>query len=142
VKNPAITIENETWRNVAINAVKRAPLGFEVEIRPPLITKGQNKLIHGCFEDVARARVPFAGRDDWDRNDWKQFLISGFGKVKNDHSVGRLMEGIEGETMVLRDEVSRMPKETAAEFLTYIIQWGDRKGVRWRYLPSVDEPAR
>ncbi len=136
MKAPAITIENETWRNVAINAVRRAPLGFEVEIRPPLITPKQNKLIHGLFSDVAKAAIPFAGRDDWDKNDWKQFLISGFGKVKGDHSAGRLMQGIEGETLVLRDETSRMPKDYASEFTTYIIEWGDRHGVRWTYLPN------
>lgn len=133
-----VVLENETWRNVAINMIKRAPLGLEVEVRSQTRTREQNKLMHGLFGDVARARVPFAGRDDWTAKDWKQFLISGYGSAKNDPSAGKLMQGIEGETLVLRDETSRMPKDKAADMITYIIEWGDRKGVRWTYLPNYE----
>lgn len=144
-------ITDEKWRQHAIDAVRRAPLGHQVVVEPQTRTNKQNKKLWAMMNDIANAHIEFLGRNTWDANDWKRLLVSGFIKVKHDEKEAdrfgsnhpppemRFVEGLEGEMFQI-DELSTRywPKERMAEFLSYVSAWGDQHGVEW--TPYGEEP--
>lgn len=150
-----IIITDEKYRQLAIDTIRRAPLGHQVVIEPQIRTKKQNRRMWALVADVARAHILFANRDDWDANDWKRWLASGFNKVKKDEAIAdrfgmggnnpppeerlEFTEGIEGE-LVQIDELSTRYWDVKkhAEFCEYILAWGSMKGVEW--TPYGEEP--
>lgn len=148
-----IVITDEKYRQLALDTVRRAPLGHQVVVEPQTRTKKQNARMWALVTDVSKAHIMFAGRDDWDPVDWKRWLASGFNKVKKDEeqadrfSIGgnypppedRFTEGIEGE-LVQVDELSTRywSAKKMSEFCEYILAWGSMKGVEW--TPYGEEP--
>ena len=121
-------------RAVAIEAIRRAPDGYTVEIAPETRTKAQNRLLWPLLADVS-AQVDWHGMQ-LTADDWKDVFSASL------KSELRAVPNINGSGFVaLGQRTSNMSKARFSEMIELIFAFGAQRGVVWskRSLNSFDE---
>ena len=116
-------LENEFIRQNAINMLKRAPLGYVVEVKAETRTAAQNRKLWPMLTDISK-QVCWHGR--WlKKEDWKVMLTAALGQEEP-------VQGITIGTMVLLGEsTSNMSKERFIKLIELIYAFGSEKDVIW-----------
>jgi hypothetical protein len=110
-----LTLINNDVRQRAIDAVRDAPDGWEVIIRPKRRSLDQNSKLHALIQEFDG--LEFAGQKR-SADDWKVILVSGHTQAtKGEYE---LITGIEGEMVQLRESTARMSKERSSSLIEYI----------------------
>lgn len=118
---------DESVRRRAIEAVRTAPVGFEVVIGPPRRSNDQNAIFHAICSDIARSGLTWAGKAR-DAAAWKVLLVSGHAAATKEGA--EMVLGIENEFVNLREATSRMSRARASSLIEYAIAFAAEHGVR------------
>lgn len=110
-----LTLINNEVRQRAIDAVRDAPDGWEIIIRPKRRSLNQNAKLHALIQEFDG--LEFAGQKR-NADDWKVILVSGHTQATKGES--ELIKGIEGEMVQLRESTARMSKERSSSLIEYI----------------------
>lgn len=130
-----IILAHPLARRSAIEAIKEAPDGYRVEIKPQKRSLDQNAKFHAICADLARAGVEWAGKPRA-TDEWKVLLVSG-------HSVAtkqgaEIVPGLEGEFVNIRESTARMSKARGSSLIEYAVAWCALKGVQLSDQPMKD----
>jgi hypothetical protein len=109
-------------REFAKTLVNAAPVGAVLNIREATRSTDQNAKLWAMLSDVSRA-MPDGRRATPDV--WKALFMNACG-----HAV-QFETGLSGQPFPIGFRSSRLNKDQMAELITFIIQWGDGKGVIW-----------
>ena len=120
------TLANADVRQRYLEAVRDAPDGFEVVIRPKKRTLDQNALLHALCQDIAR-QATFSGRK-LDYQQWKVLFVSGHAKATGLGS--DVVCGLEGEYVNIRESTADMSKARMNSLMEYIFAWAAYNGIR------------
>lgn len=114
-------------RHGAIEAVKRAPEGYLVEIRPKTRTLPQNAHLWALLTQVSREVVWC--EQHLPPEDWKHIFTAHLKKQ-------RLIQGLDGEMVVLGSSTSRMTKTEMIDLIELIYSFMVERGLQ------VDKPIK
>lgn len=132
---------NTHVRENAAKAVRSAPEGYAVIVRPPTRTLDQNAKLHALLSDLAASPMKWAGKRRT-MDEWKAITISGH-SVATDHP-GEVIPGIEGEFVAIRESSASMSVARAASLIDYIEAFCVSHGVELHETRAggfVEEPA-
>lgn len=116
-------LENEFIRQNAISMVKRAPLGYLVEVKQETRSLAQNRKLWSCLTDIAN-QVEWHGRF-LSKHDWKNICTAGLTKAES-------VPGIEDGTFVMiGSSTSNMTKKLFIDLVEYIHWFGSGRNVIW-----------
>lgn len=123
-------LHGQTDRMYAVRAVKVAPDGYVVTVRPPRRSLDQSAKFHALCADIARARPEYAGIK-MDADDWKALLIlSHATATKGEGGKLRLVPDLEGEGYVqLRESSARMSVARSSSLIAYVEAWAAKQGI-------------
>lgn len=122
---------HDAARNGACAAVKAAPQGHVVTIRPANRSLEQNNRLHALLSDIAKSRkMVLAGRAIDDLDDLKCLFVSAWRMETGQPS--EAVEGLWGEVVQLRRSTASMSKEELAELMAMIEVWAAQHGVELR----------
>ena len=127
----SFTLINPRIRGNAARAIADAPDGYRVTISAPSRSGDQNAMFHAICGDVAKAAHQFFGKAR-DQDDWKMLLISAHNIATTDDDNGfkrEIVEGIEGELVVLRESSAQMRVGRMASLITYCLAYCDTNGI-------------
>jgi hypothetical protein len=122
-------MEIDAERRQAMSAVANAPSNFTVEVKPTKRTDDQNRRFHAMIGDIARARIPWAGKVRT-AEQWKVLLVSGHAAATKD-GCGDIVPGLESEFVNLRESTALMSIKRGASLIEYTRAWGDMRDVVW-----------
>ena len=113
----------ETIRNLPIN--KNNPLVVEIKVKTRSMT--QNDKFHAMLGDISK-QATWQG-ETYDLYGWKNLLVNG-------HTIAtklpyKLVMGIEGELVNVREQTSKMGVKRMASLIEYTTAWGVANGVRF-----------
>jgi hypothetical protein len=110
-----LTLINNDVRQRAIDAVRDAPDGWEIIVRPKRRSLDQNSKLHALIQEFDG--LEFSGQKR-NAEDWKVILVSGHTQATKGES--ELITGIEGEMVQLRESTARMSKERSSSLIEYV----------------------
>jgi len=110
-------------RMLCAEAVRDAPDGYVVEIKPPTRTLKQNATLWGVLTDISK-QVCWYG-NILSEEDWKDMLTAGLKQ-------SRVVPGIGGGFVVLGTRTRDMTKEEFSELLEFSYAFGAEQGVTFR----------
>lgn len=113
-------IRSPLIRANAMNAVRAAPEGYSVEVKPPGRSTDQNALFHALCEDLARSGFKWSGKER-DAATWKVLVVSAHAIATKEP--GQNIIGLEGELVFLRESTARMTKARSSSLIEYAIAW-------------------
>lgn len=114
-------------RGGAIDAVRSAPDGYVVEVRPPKRSLDQNAFFHGICTDLEKSELHWAGKPRTAAQ-WKVLLVSGHSVVtKEGHD---MVPGIEGEFVNIRESTALMSVSRSSSLIEYALAFCANKGVQ------------
>lgn len=123
-------------RGGAVEAVRNAPDGHVVEIRPPKRTLDQNAHFHDLCDDLEKSGLPWAGKPRTAAQ-WKVLLVSGHAvATKEGHD---MVPGIEGEFVNLRESTALMSVRRSASLIEYTLAFMAANNVERR--PNIGRAA-
>lgn len=105
-----------------LTAGKRLRVVIEEEKR----TTDQNAKFHAICEDLARARVPWAGKPR-DKDSWKALLVSGHAVATKQG--GEVIPGLESEFVAIRESTANMTKARGSSLIEYALAFCAQHGV-------------
>ncbi len=105
-------------RRRAVAAVAEAPAGWVVTVKPPTRTSDQNAKFHAICSDLARARVPWAGKPRTAAQ-WKVLLISGHATATKEGA--EMVPGLEGEFVNVRESSALMSVRRGSSLIEYAL---------------------
>jgi hypothetical protein len=88
----------------------------------------QNDMFHGLCREIAKQRPVWNGIAV-DESDWKQLVVCGHAVATKKDYRPRLVKGLEGELINLRESTAKMTKERGASLLEYTIAWCANLGI-------------
>lgn len=103
-------------RQNAIEAVKNAPEGYTVQVKPKTRTLDQSAKFHAICGDFAKSGIEWAGKRRT-LDEWKVLLISGHATATN--SGYEIVQGFEGEMLNIRESTATMTKARSASLIDY-----------------------
>jgi hypothetical protein len=109
-------------RALAKSIIDQAPKGALVTIKAAKRSDEQNAKMWALLSDISRAK-PEGRKHTPDV--WKALFMNACG-----HAV-QFETGLDGRPFPLGFHSSALDKEQMSELITFILQWGDEKGVRW-----------
>lgn len=109
---------HDTARANAVEAVRNAPAGYRVEIKPAGRSLDQNALIHACITEWGNALGWKYGGIDVDLDDLKVIAMSAYRKISRGSN--RFVIGLQGEPVDLQLKTSRLSKAEASELVSMI----------------------
>lgn len=119
-------LAHQVARSGAIEAVRNAPEGYVVEVRPPKRSLDQNAKFHALCEDMARHGAMWAGKPRT-APEWKVLLVSGHSvATKEGHD---MVPGIEGEFVNLRESTALMSVSRSSSLIEYAIAFCAAHGI-------------
>ena len=113
---------HDTARHGAVQAVKSAPDGYVVEIKPATRTLDQNALLWPLLEDLS-AQINWYGTR-LTKEEWKDVMTAGLKRSK-------VVPGIDGGFVVVGASTSKMDKKTFSDLVELIYSFGAGKGVKF-----------
>ena len=120
---------HDTARRNALEAIKSAPVGFEVLVKEPTRSCSQNARMWACLTDISE-QVVWHGRK-LDPESWKAVFTAGLRKLD-------VVPNLDGTGFVaLGMSTSRMSKSEMAELMTLMDAFGDERGVVWTESEEV-----
>ena len=115
----SFVLAHATARHLAIEAVRNAPDGCVVEVRPETRSLEQNAHLHALLGECAE-KMTFCGIK-LSRKRWKNILIIAH-DIAEDRPV-LMVNGIEGEIVNIRESSALMSVERASSLIEYIQAW-------------------
>lgn len=119
-------LANDQVRLRVILAIKDAPEGWIVQLRPPTRSLEQNAKFHAICEDIAKSGKEWGGKARTPEQ-WKAIIVSGHSeatKVENE-----LVLGIEGELINLRESTAQMSKARGSSLIEYALAFCAMEGI-------------
>lgn len=113
-------LAHDLARQNAINAVKDAPDGHVIVVRPPNRTLDQNAKFHALCSDLAKLGIEWAGKKRTAQQ-WKVLLVSGHAIATNEQA--EIIPGLEGEFINIRESTALMSKKRGASLIEYALAW-------------------
>lgn len=113
---------NSQVRKNAIEAVKNAPIGFAVTVKPKTRTLEQNSRLWALLNDVS-TQVLWHG-EKLSNEDWKNLFSASLKKQK-------LVQGLDGGLVVLGQSTSKMTVAELGDLMTIIEAFGANHGVKF-----------
>lgn len=128
--NPPIVLTGDRQRQYAKQQIDKAPDGWTVKISDPTRSELQNKKLWPMLKDVA-------DQADWhgmklSKEEWKEMFTAGLKGSK-------VIPGLEGGFVTVGMSTSVMGKKLFADLITYIMAFGDQRGVVWSEPYRDDE---
>lgn len=105
--------------------IDAAPDGWIAECREPGRTLDQSAAFHAICSDLAKAKVPWAGKPR-DAAQWKILLVSGHAMATKQGA--EMVPGIEGEWCNLRESTAAMGKKRLSSLIDYAEAWATEHG--------------
>lgn len=134
---PRMYLVNEAVRNRVIDTIRQLPISesdpLVVEIKVKTRSMEQNDKFHAMLGDISK-QATWQG-DKYDLYGWKNILVSG-------HTIAtklpyKLIMGIEGELVNVREPTSKMGVRRMSSLIEYTTAWGVQNGVefndRWGF---------
>ena len=109
---------HEIARNRALDAVKNAPEGWHVIVKPATRTTEQNAKFHALCSDIAKSGMKWAGKDRTAAQ-WKVLLVSGHAIATSE--CAEIVPGLENEFVNLRESTALMSKKRGASLIEYTL---------------------
>lgn len=102
-----------------------------VEVRPITRSDEQNAKLHAMLGDIAE-QATWQG-DKLDIDGWKNLFVSG-------HTIAtrapyKLVTGLEGELVNVRERTSKMGVRRCASLIEYVQAWGAENGIKFKARP-------
>lgn len=116
-------LSHDTARDNAIQAVKDAPEGHCVVIKPANRSLEQNALMWPLLQELSE-NVDWHGNKLSDE-EWKDVLSASLKQQK-------VVPGIDGGFVVLGQRTSQMTKKDFSELLELIYAFGAQQGIDWK----------
>ena len=88
----------------------------------------QNDMFHGICRAIAKQRPVWNGINV-DESDWKQILVCGHAVATKKEYRPRLIRGLEGEVINLRESTALMSKERGTSLIEYTLAWCANLGI-------------
>lgn len=107
-------LAHEVARRRAMEAVRDAPAGFVVTVKPATRTLDQNAKFHALCSDLAGKE--WAGKPR-DAAAWKVLIVSGHAMATKQGA--EMVPGLEGEFVNLRESTATMSKERGSSLIEY-----------------------
>jgi hypothetical protein len=120
-------------RQRAREAIAQAPDGFVVRISEPKRNLDQSAKFHAICGDIARSRLPWAGKPRT-ADQWKVLLVSGHAVATKQGA--EMVPGIEGEFVNVRESTALMSVRRAASLIEYALAFCSMNEI------PLSEPAR
>lgn len=118
-----ISLSTDSNRARAIALVQRAPANWMVEIREATRSDAQNARMWAMLNDVAMSKP---GGRSHTPDTWKALMLQALGYEQ-------LFEiGLDGRPFPMGFRSSKLTVPQMADLITFIQQWGDANGVRWK----------
>lgn len=124
-----IKLYNQQQRNIAIEAIRNAPDGSFVEVKPSTRSIEQNAKFHALCADVSR-QSSWLGKK-LSPEQWKVLFISGHAIASG--LKAELVPGIEGEFVNIRESSARMSVSRMTSLIEYVIAWCSENDVLCRF---------
>lgn len=96
--------------------IDSAPDGWIAECREPTRTLDQSAAFHAICADLAKAKVPWAGKPR-DAAAWKVLLVSGHAVATKQGA--EMVPGLEGEFCNIRESTALMGKKRLSSLIEY-----------------------
>ncbi|HEX7687559.1 MAG TPA: recombination protein NinB [Burkholderiaceae bacterium] len=110
----------------AIEAIRQAPDGYAVTIKPRRRSLDQNAKFHAICSDLERSGLAFRGKARTSAQ-WKAILISGHAIATQQEC--EVVEGIEGEVINLRESSAAMSVQRGSSLIEYAIAFCAMNGI-------------
>ncbi|HHT7858456.1 recombination protein NinB [Pasteurella multocida] len=129
---PRMYLVDEAVRNRIIEKIRSLPLNPDdplvIEIKVKTRSMEQNDKFHAMLGDISK-QATWQG-DKYDLYGWKNLIVSG-------HTIAtklpyKLVTGIEGELVNVREQTSRMGVKRMSSLIEYTTAWGVSNGVRFK----------
>lgn len=117
-----VILHGDSQRRFAHELIEKAPKGAVLSIKEAKRSLPQNDFMWQLLSDISRSKPD--GRHHTPEV-WKNLMLHACG-----HAVQFEM-GLNGQPFPVGFSSSKLSKSQMADLLTFIIQWGDEKGVRW-----------
>lgn len=114
---------HKTARERAIQAVKEAPDGWEVRIKPPVRSSAQNSKLWAVLHEL-ETQALWHGQKMTDE-DWKCLLTAGLRKQ-------RAVPGVDGGFVVLGERTREYTKQEMSDLIELAHALGSQLGVQFK----------
>lgn len=111
-------LAHQQAREGAQQAIRDAPDGYEVRIKPPTRNGEQNAKFHAICGDIAKSGIKWAGKERTS-DQWKVLLVSGHAMATKEGA--EIVPGIEGEFVNIRESTALMSKARSSSLIEYSI---------------------
>lgn len=117
---------NDAVRNNTIQAVKEAPEGYYVEIKPATRSLEQNALLHAIIQRISR-KVEWAGKLR-EVEAWKRLLTAAWLRARGEPI--EMLPAIDGHGVdIVFRRTSELTVNEMTEFLEYVQAWAIEQGI-------------
>lgn len=116
--NKTFILAHQIARERAEYAVKSAPDGWQVIVKPATRTTEQNAKFHALCSDIAKSGMKWAGKERTAAQ-WKVLLVSGHAIATSEGA--EIVPGIESEFVNLRESTALMSKKRGASLIEYTL---------------------
>lgn len=116
--NKTFILAHQIARERAEDAVKSAPDGWQVIVKPATRTTEQNAKFHALCSDIAKSGMLWAGKRRTAAQ-WKVLLVSGHAIATSEGA--EIVPGIESEFVNLRESTALMSKKRGASLIEYTL---------------------
>ena len=113
-------------RNNAAKYINEAPDGYMVTVTEPNRNSDQNAKFHAICSDIARSKLPWAGKPRTGIQ-WKVLLVSGHAVATKED--GEIIPGLEHEFINIRESTALMSVKRSASLITYALAFCDLNGI-------------
>jgi hypothetical protein len=109
-------LANPINRANAVQAVRTAPDGYRVEIKPKGRSLDQSAMFHAICGELEKLKVQWAGKAR-DASEWKVLLVSGHTTATKGET--EIVPGLEGEFINIRESTAKMDKQRGSSLIEY-----------------------
>ncbi len=115
----SFVLVHATARNLAIEAVRNAPDGYVVEVKPKTRSLEQNALLHALLGECAKTMKYHSKTLSIEQ--WKVLFVSAHNIVEG--RPVQVIAGIEGEFVNIRESTAKMTVKRLNSLIEYIQAW-------------------
>jgi hypothetical protein len=119
VDKQSFVLAHATARNLALEAVRNAPDGYVVEVRPKTRSLEQNALLHALLGECTKT-MKYHGKT-LSIEQWKVLFVSAHNIVEG--RPVQVIAGIEGEFVNIRESTAKMTVKRLNSLIEYIQAW-------------------
>lgn len=120
-------LAHQQARNNAIEAIRTAPDGYKVEVKPHTRSLDQNAKFHALCSDLEKAKAQWAGKPRT-AAEWKVLLVSGHAVATKEQV--EIVPGLEGEFVNIRESTAMMSKARGSSLIEYSLAFCAGIGIK------------